>query len=208
MVFLKITNEDIKAVQSQVDVTYEEAERFLIKSDGDIERAVTMINRKRDSSFSKFIDETKRIGAELLTYYFKIEKKDKIYMNIPLILVVLFFVFVNVDTKIWILVVGIGLILISESQVSIYKSEKEEEDLMVKKDPSEAESKEGVSRTPKADQSTQSNEATHIDKRTIDTLDIETPDVTVTDNPMSEKNVTAKSGDDEDDDYYEITIEK
>lgn len=132
---MKITSEDVKAVQQRVDVTYEEAEKYLIKANGNVDQAIYMINQKRDSGFSRFMDEVKRIFSELLTYYFKVEKKDKVFIDIPLLIVVMFFTLVNLDTKIWVLVVGIGLILLSESQVSIFKVAKEEDGLVKREKP-------------------------------------------------------------------------
>lgn len=140
---MKITSEDVKAVQQRVDVTYEEAEKYLIKGNGNVDQAIYMINQKRDSGFSRFMDEVKRIFSELLTYYFKVEKKDKVFIDIPLLIVVMFFTLVNLDTKIWVLVVGIGLILLSESQVSIFKVAKEEDGL-VKREKREQQQKDSI----------------------------------------------------------------
>lgn len=173
---MKITSEDVKAVQQRIEVTYEEAERYLIKADGDIELAVYRLSKRQESSLSKFIEEAKRIGLELLTYYIKIEKKDKVFLNFPLAFLVLFFAIVTMDTKIWVLVVSMGIILISESQVSIYKEEKLEDSVV---EPLSKTVKEAFEESTKDDQTS-----------------------------IKEAEETLNKVDDDDDDYYEITIEK
>lgn len=127
---MKITSEDVKAVQSRMDVTYEEAERYLIKANGDIELAIYLIEEKKTSNLSKFMTELNRIVKELMTYYVKIDRKKEILLNLPLIMIVLFLVFLEVETKIWVLVIGIGAILISESQVTIYKRIKDSDSII------------------------------------------------------------------------------
>lgn len=191
---MKITSEDVKAVQQRIDVTYEEAERYLIKAKGDIDLAVYMINRKRDSSSQKFVLEAKRIFNELLTYYIKIDKKQKVYLNIPLILVLLFFVMVDLDTKIWVLVVSIGVILISECQVSIFKEDKDEDgSIIILDDLETSEHKPDVTKPEVVDE---------------EVVQAKNDTVSVTDNQQSSASEVVKGDDDDDDDYYEITIEK
>ncbi len=129
---------------------------------------------------AKFFEEAKRVGLELMTYYIKIDKKEKVYLNMPLIFVVLFFALVNLDTKIWVLVVSIGMVLISESQVSIFKEEKGKEDDM-----------------------TMSVKKTAMDKE----KDNETNNIIDSVSSESSSDHSNKD-DDDDDDYYEITIEK
>lgn len=192
---MKITSEDVKAVQQRIDVTYEEAERFLIKAKGDIDLAVYMINRKRDSSSQKFFDEAQRIFKELLTYYIKVDKKNKVFLNIPLVLILLFFVLVDLDTKIWVLVVSIGMILISESQVSIFKEEKKDDKdiIIVDEEPSNEEKK---------------DDSTEAEVEVTASEDVPVENVAVTVNDESSQVNISSGDDDDDDDYYEITIEK
>jgi len=183
---MKITSEDVKAVQSRMDVTYEEAERYLIKANGDIELAIYLIKEKKTSNLSKFMTELNRIVNELMTYYVKIDRKKEILINLPLIMIVLFLVFLEVETKIWVLVIGIGAILISESQVTIYKRIK---------DPDAIISQEIVQ---KKEDVTVSNDKKH------EAVDINSM------NASSESKISPKDSAEvnKDDDYYEVTIEK
>jgi len=183
VIIMKITSEDIKAVQSRMDVTYEEAERYLLKANGDIELAIYLIGEKKGSNLSKFMTELNRIAKELMTYYVKIDRKKEILLNLPLIMIVLFLVFLEVETKIWVLVIGIGAILISESQVTIYKRSKDSDSIISQ---SNEPQKEDVS-------------TSYDKKQASKNLD-----------PLMK--TTSKPGDqvkiNKDDDYYEVTIEK
>ncbi len=183
---MKITSEDIKAVQSRMDVTYEEAERYLLKANGDIELAIYLIGEKKGSNLSKFMTELNRLAKELMTYYVRIDRKKEILLNLPLIMIVLFLVFLEVETKIWVLVIGIGAILISESQVTIYKRSKDSDSIISQpKEPP----KEDVPIF--RDEKQASKDLEHMD---------------------ASKKSTGKSVDqaevNKDDDYYEVTIEK
>ena len=129
---MKITSEEVKALQSRIDVTYEDAEKLLIRCGGNMDKAVRMHEQKLDALPNKFSTEAKRIFKELLTYYIKITKNDDILMDLPLVIIVGFFLIMNVDLKVWIAVISIGIILISESTVSIYKKEKVDDSIIVK----------------------------------------------------------------------------
>jgi hypothetical protein len=183
---MKITSDDVKAVQSRMDVTYEEAERFLIRANGDIELAIYLIEERKASNLSKFMTELNRIIKELMTYYVRIDRKKEILLNLPLIMIVLFLVFLEVETKIWVLVIGIGAILISESQVTIYKRSKDSDSIISREKEQEKE-----------------------DKTTSNEMQQGAADINVMDaSTKSESNSVDLAEVNKDDDYYEVTIEK
>ncbi|MDF1616536.1 hypothetical protein [Petrocella sp. FN5] len=181
---MKITSEDVKAVQARMDVTYEEAERYLVKANGDIELAIYLIEEKKASNLSKFMTELNRIAKELMTYYVKIDRKKEVLLNLPLIMIVLFLVFLEVETKIWVLVIGIGAILISESQVTIYKRSKDSDGII--NQPEVIEKEEAVSSHNNEQRAARrGNTTTPPNNKPLDSVD-----------------------ENKDDDYYEVTIEK
>lgn len=184
---MKVTSDMVKDLQKRVDVTYEEAERILLKTSGNIDRAEYLLNRRRNSMTSRFLDETGRIYRELLTYYFKITRKEAIIVNVPLLVVVGLFLVLTMDSKIWVGVITIGLILLSESDVAIDRVEVEDERI--------------IRNEPKGDR--QSDQEASVDKEvpkpTPERAEKEVDDAMAT-NERDTK--------DDDDDYYEITIEK
>ncbi len=190
---MKITSEEVKELQRRIDVTYEEAEKLLIRCGGNLNKAVKMHEQKKDALPNKFFEEAKRIFNELLTYNIKITRHDEVLMNLPLIIIIGFFLIMNVDLKVWIAVISIGIILISESTVSIYKKEKKDTSIIIKSEPeARPETSDNVVKTE-----------TTVDVPVKNDLDTEVSHI-VTDGQVTLDN----KQDEEDDDYYEITIEK
>lgn len=183
---MKVTSDMVKDLQRRVDVTYEEAERMLLKTSGNIDRAEHLLNRRKASRSSRFFDEVNRLYRELLTYYFKITRKEAVLVNVPLLVVVGLFLVLTMDSKIWVGVITIGLILLSESDVAIYRVEVDDERI-IRNDPKD----EGPHGTRPKEPSYQASKA-------------ETMKAQDGDQPTSD-GIDKK---DDDDDYYEITIEK
>lgn len=134
---MKVTSDMVKALQGRIDVTYEEAEKALIKTDGDIDRAEHLLHRRRNTGFARLLEEGERIYRESLTYYVKIIRRDKTVMDLPLLIIVGLFLLMNQDSKLWVAVVAVGLIFISESTVTIYRVQRQKKDLMETEAPRE-----------------------------------------------------------------------
>lgn len=198
---MKITSEDVKAVQRRVDITYEEAEKYLIKANGDIDLAIFIINKRKETLFSKLLKEAQRIFKELLTYYIKIERKGNIIMNMPLMFILVILFLGDIDTKIWLLVVSIGAILVSESQVSISKVKKDEEDMMVKPAMKKREQKAEEPKESKKVEKPEEEKTYNGDEKSIKDGPLNKEDAENQDKVADETS-------EDDDDYYEITIEK
>jgi len=127
------TDEKIKEIWQRVDISYEEAEKFLFKANGDVDLAIRLIKEKKYSFFSRVKKEVRRLFKELLSYYIKIEKEERVYVDLPMIFFVIFLLFAEMEAKIWILAIGIGIIFITESKVSISKRKKIKKTLLVSK---------------------------------------------------------------------------
>lgn len=176
---MKVTSEMVKSLQKRIDVTYEEAERILLKTNGNIDRAEALLKNQQTSTMKKMMDEIERIYKELLTYYLKVTRKEKVVIDLPLAIVVGLFLIMTVDSKIWVAIVSIGIILISECTVNIYRVTKEK-DLIVHNEPNK-ESRMDVKKKNLVGE----NESRKV-----------------------EPGVMGDHDHDDDDDYYEITIEK
>lgn len=127
-----MTEEQLKEIRQQIDVSYEEAERYIDKSNGDVDLAVKLILERKKTFHSKMKREGKRLLKELLSYYLKIEKGNMVYINLPLLFFILFLLFAGIEAKIWVLIIGLGAVFMSESKVSIFKRKKKEDIILVK----------------------------------------------------------------------------
>lgn len=122
---MKVTSQQVKALQKRIDVTYEEAEKFINKSNGNLDEAEKLVRAQRETMLYKWMTEIQRLIKELLTYHIKITTGDKEVVNLPLAIVFGLFMIMAVDTKIWVAVISMGLILVSESVVSVDRVEKD-----------------------------------------------------------------------------------
>lgn len=177
---MKVTSQMVKELQKRIDVTYEEAERVLLRTNGNIDRAEELMNKQQNSGLSRLMDEIARIYKELLTYYLKITRKDKTMIDIPLVVIVGLYLIMTVDSKIWVGIVSIGIILISESSLNIYKVTKDEERIV---------------RTASKIQDAESEPTEESVLKDVPT-------------PPKVGRVQTTNKEDDGDDYYEITIEK
>ena len=177
---MKVTSQMVKELQKRIDVTYEEAERILLRTNGNVDRAEEILRKQQNSGLSRLMDEVGRIYKELLTYYLKVTRNDKTILDIPLVVIIGLYLIMTVDSKIWVGIVSIGIILISESTLNIYRVTKEEERIV----------------------------RTDVKSKDTANTDIEEPlSVDEPSEPEVEK-VQTTNKEDDDDDYYEITIEK
>jgi len=177
---MKVTSQMVQELQKRIDVTYEEAERILLRTNGNLDRAEEILEKQENSGFSRLMDEVGRIYRELLTYYLKVTRNDKIIVDLPLIVVIGLYLIMTVDSKVWVGIVSIGIILISESTLTIHRVMKEDERIVKTGD-----------QGPKS--------STRVDEKAVDSDGPSKPVV-------EPGQATIKEEDD--DDYYEITIEK
>ena len=124
---MKVTDEQVRTLQKRIDITYEEAERFIRRADGDIDKAEHLVREHRDTFTYKATQEINRIYKEVLTYYIKITRKNKTVLDLPLLVIVGLFMVLASDSKVWVAIICIGLILLSESSVAIYRMEASDE---------------------------------------------------------------------------------
>lgn len=114
---MHISEELVRELQKRIDVTYEEAEYFLKRTKGDINMAVFLIMKKRNSSWEKF----KASLWELMKYRFILTRKGETIINLPLLLLALFILLYGIERHIFPLIVIFITILITECEVRIEK---------------------------------------------------------------------------------------
>lgn len=116
---MHISEELVRELQKKIDVSYEEAEYFLRKAKGDVNMAVFLIMKKRNSSWEKF----KASLRELMKYRFILIRKGETIINLPLLLLALFILLYGIERHIFPLIVIFVIILLTECEVRIEKLE-------------------------------------------------------------------------------------
>lgn len=116
---MHISEELVRELQKRIDVSYEEAEYFLKKTKGDVNMAVYLIMKKRDSSWEKF----KTSLWELMKYRFIMTRKGETIINLPLLLIVIFVLLYSIGKNIFPLIVIFAIVLLTECEVRIEKVE-------------------------------------------------------------------------------------
>lgn len=119
---MHISEELVRELQKRIDISYEEAEYYLKRTKGDINMAVFLIMKKRNSSWERF----KASLWELMKYRFILTRKGEIIVNLPLLLLALFILLYGIERHIFPLIVIFIVILVTECEVRIEKLEWEE----------------------------------------------------------------------------------
>jgi hypothetical protein len=93
---MKVTLEMIDELRSRVNVTYEEAKEALEENEGDIVKAIISLEKRkkgnndyRKSNREKAEKKVNRTLNKFLSTDFVLKKKEKVYVNIPLWIVLI-----------------------------------------------------------------------------------------------------------------------
>lgn len=138
---MTITSEKIREIQSEIDVTYEEAERYLRRARGDVELAVHLLKIRKDSRFNHFYEETVRIFKEFMVYRLIIKKDEEVFINIPLLLVIVMFWVIDWGNTLFIFIVATGFVLMTNSEIALKRVEAKEDSLAKEKEEGQAPTK-------------------------------------------------------------------
>lgn len=114
---MHISEELVRELQKRIDVSYEEAEYYLKRTKGDINMAVFLIMKKRNSSWERF----KASLWDAMKYRFILTRKGEIIINLPLALLALFLLLYGIERHIFPLIVIFVIILVTECEVRIEK---------------------------------------------------------------------------------------
>ncbi|RRD95399.1 hypothetical protein EII17_03925 [Clostridiales bacterium COT073_COT-073] len=82
-------NELIRILQTREDVSFEEAQYYLKKTAGDVDRAVQLIQKRKNSSFRRTTKAIKEGLAGFWKYRVVICRTDRMFVNIPFFVVIL-----------------------------------------------------------------------------------------------------------------------
>lgn len=121
---MDITEKMIRELQRRVDVSYEEAERFLRRAGGNIEIAESYALRKENSFWSRLFTEIENIIDASLAYRLKIYKEDDVFTNIPVMILVVMLILIGVDKSLLVGVVFVVWALLADCNLKLDKVER------------------------------------------------------------------------------------
>lgn len=194
-----ITEKMIKELQRRIDISYEEAERYLRKAGGNLDIAEAYAYRKTHSFFGKIFSNLEKLINATLIYRIRLYKNDDVFLNTPVFFFILLVFLIGVDKALFVGVVFVIIALVADCNIEIKKFDRKEPFSFYKtveksapqsndRDLSESENsaEEGVNPSS-ADSFTQTSEGVEQ----------------VSDSSEAESNKDPKT-----DTYYEVTIDK
>jgi hypothetical protein len=188
-----ITDKIIRELQRRVDVSYEDAERYVRRAGGNIDMAEAYARRKQNSLFHRAFRGIENLLNITFVYRLKVYRKDDVLMDMPIFLFFVLLLIVGIDRTITVGVIFVIIALVAECQLKLHKLENQEEFRFY--------------RTVKKE----NNPTSEAD---IDVLEEE---IIITDDSSSHETVdsveqqvksTRNSIEDDSEDYYEVTIDK
>lgn len=199
---MKITEEMIRALQAKVDISYEEAERYLQKAKGDVDVAYLLYKEKQNS----FSERASSGISGFLQYRFRIVRKGRTLIDLPIAIILLVMLLDGIWNRAYVLILLFVIALVVECEFKIDKEPIDEEDWYIgpKKNKGQAKS------TTNHDSPSQDVEI--IGAKEVSKLDNQQEtirgDEAVEFNNQEGYNEKDKDKQDDQDDYYEIVIEE
>jgi hypothetical protein len=84
-----IKESDIEIILNKMNISYAEAEKALNKSNGNIDKAISYLDRKQTSIIRKIIDKINSILKKIMSYKLIITRKGELLINLPIFIIVI-----------------------------------------------------------------------------------------------------------------------
>ena len=198
-----ITDKMIKELQRRIDVSYEEAERYLKRAGGNIDLAESYAKKRRGTFLNRLLIEVEKLLNASLIYHFRVTRKKHTLMDIPIFTIFILFFIIGDQSFFRLSVVFIVGALISECHMELHRRENEEPYQLyrtVKKTKDEPKTQEVVYYDLEEDD-TSVEEAVEEELKTSPENEKQSSQ-TPCDEPIEE------SQDLEEEEFYEVTIDK
>lgn len=204
---MKITEEMIRALQAKVDISYEEAERYLQKAKGDVDVAYLLYKEKQNS----FSERASSGISGFLQYRFRIVRKGRTLIDLPIAIILLVMLLDGIWNRAYVLIFLFIIALVVECEFKIDKEPIDEEDWYIgpkkQKHTSDQTHQKAAPESETSDQ-----EVVIMGAETPDTssiiIEADVKDDAVEFNNQEGYNEKDKDKHDDQDDYYEIVIEE
>ncbi|MCT4598628.1 MAG: hypothetical protein N4A50_12205 [Vallitalea sp.] len=85
-----IKENDIELILQSINTSYAEAEKALIKSNGDVNKAIAYLQKKKHSKFRKIYNKLKTAFGDIFRYKLIITRNKEILINLPIVLIIIF----------------------------------------------------------------------------------------------------------------------
>jgi hypothetical protein len=118
-----ITEKMIRELQRRVDISYEEAEKFLRRAGGNIDIAESYVIKKANSLGNRLFREFERIINATLVYRIRVYKGEDQLLNVPILIFLIIIFLIGVDKSLLLSVVFVILALIADCNLQIIKIE-------------------------------------------------------------------------------------
>lgn len=94
---MSIQDKDIEYILKEMNISYADAEKALLKSKGDLNKAIRYLTDKKNSIFRRIFSKILDFFRNILNYRFMLTRKDKILINLPIIMIAIILLFFNVN---------------------------------------------------------------------------------------------------------------
>ena len=121
-----ITDKMIRELQRRVEVSYEDAERYLRRAGGNIDMAEAHIRRKKNSFFHRLFKGIENLINITFIYRLKVYRKEDVFIDMPVFLFFVLLFIIGMDKTITTGVIFIIIALVAECQLKLHKIEKDE----------------------------------------------------------------------------------
>jgi len=179
-----ITEKMIRELQRRVDISYEDAERSLRRAGGNIDMAETYTKKKANSFVNRLFREFEKIINATLIYRMRVFKNEDQFMNVPILTFLIVLLIIGVNKTLLLGVVFIILALLADCNLQIDKVKDQDEFRFYKTVNKEELHKED-----------QSEYQPKNENNNNDNIDEETKEDSI-------------NNDKDEDDYFEVTIDK
>lgn len=122
-----ITEKMIRELQRRVDISYEDAERFLRRAGGNIDSAEAFARKRANSLGNRLFREFEKIINASLIYRIKIYKNDDQFINVPILSIIIILIIIGVNKTLLLGVVFVIFALIADCNLQITKIDNQEE---------------------------------------------------------------------------------
>lgn len=121
-----ITEKMIKELQRRVDISYEEAERYLRRAGGNLDIAEAYAYRKANSFFGRIFSNLEKLINATLVYRLRLYKNNDVFLNTPVFFFILLVFLIGVDKALFVGVVFVIIALVADCNIEIKKIERNE----------------------------------------------------------------------------------
>ncbi|GMQ56363.1 hypothetical protein AN1V17_07560 [Vallitalea sediminicola] len=90
-----IKDNDIEYILRQLNISYADAEKALIKSKGDLNKALKYLNKKKNSVWRRASSKIKDILVDIFKYKLIITRRNETLINLPILLIIFLLFFLR-----------------------------------------------------------------------------------------------------------------